>query len=102
VTEQEEKGAILVEALAEYFDVEPEAIHGFIFAVERDDEEAGLTLSSSWSAGTPSWNLMGYLEEAHHHVERTHRGITPHVAANGSDKPAPNRAARRGRGRRGR
>ena len=91
------KGEVLREALAEYFEVEVDSIHGFIFACERDDEEQGLTMSSSWSLNTPFWHLIGYLDECKHHLERNYRAVVPQAVANGSDKP--NRAARRGRGR---
>lgn len=94
---QKGNGDILIEALAEYLEVEPESIHGFIFACERDDDEAGLTLSSAWSLNTPFWHLLGYLDEAHHQLERQFRTVVP--ASNGAAEK-PNRAARRGRGSR--
>jgi hypothetical protein len=68
----QEKGAVLAEALADYLGVEPESIRGFIFACERSNE-GGLTLSSGWMLPSkrPYWDLYGYLEEAGNAVDRS-------------------------------
>ena len=92
-----EKGMILTEALAEYYECEPEDIRGFVVACEWEHPEEGLTLSSAWSIGTPIWHLLAFVEELKMHLLRNR----PEVNAAQQNGEGPNRAARRG-GSRGR
>jgi hypothetical protein len=93
-----EKGLILSEAIAEYFDVEPETIQGYLIGVERVTEEGGLFFSSIWSVNKPMWQLSGFADELKHHVEKQRPVEVP---ANGEVESRQVRRARsRGRGKR--
>lgn len=101
MAEQEDKGAILREALAEYYDCDPEEIGGWIVICEKNDPEAGLQLTTAWNTGVPFWTLLGFINQAEHEIDKRYRGGV-NVVMNG-EVPTEvvdeglNRAARRGR-----
>ena len=91
---QEEKNQILVEALAEYFECEPEQVHGYLIGCEHTDDN-GVTFSSIWSNNVPWWGLNGYVGELQRHVDNQRGG------SDNGQVPMPPRAVRRGARRRG-
>lgn len=68
--QSEEKWRMLTVAIADYYDMDPEDIQGFVFAVERiDSETEQLVLSSAWSGGIPPWRLDSFVRELLRQVE---------------------------------
>jgi len=97
MAEQEDKGAILVQALADYYDTDPENILGFVVGCEREDEEMGVTLSTAWSIGTPYWHHLAYIDEMKHQVERNYRSPVPQEQTKGKPRDRQQPRGRRGR-----
>jgi hypothetical protein len=51
----------VVEALAEYYGVEPDAIGGHVLGVEHQLPDGSLRFATIWSGTT--WDLKGYVQE---------------------------------------
>jgi hypothetical protein len=60
-------GEVITNALAEYFECDPETIGNFVICCERDTEQGGV-LSSAWSA-LPHWHILGFIDELKNQVE---------------------------------
>jgi hypothetical protein len=58
MTDKEEKFKL---AVAEYLDLDPEQIHGFVLGVENTKNDA-LIFSAAWSAAA-YWTVLGYINE---------------------------------------
>ena len=98
MSDDETKGLLISEAIAEYIGVEPESIRGWVVACERDTPE-GVSFSTVWSINVPIWGLLGYAEELKKHLENQRDSVKS--STNGVAAVAPSRAQRRGtRGRR--
>jgi len=59
----------LAVAIAEHFGTTPEALTGFVAAVEYGNEQ-GVTLSSVWSLGVPAWRLRSFAAELQKHLDQ--------------------------------
>jgi hypothetical protein len=98
--EQTEKGEIIAEMLAEYFEVDQGEIQGYLIGVERATPEGGLIFSSVWSMNKPMWQLLGFAEELKAHVEKQRGGDTlPDINGQPAESRQVRRARTRGSGR---
>ena len=67
---EENSGDVITNALAEYFECDPESIGSFVICCERE-VDGNATFSSAWSA-LPHWHIMGFIDELRNQLE-THR-----------------------------
>ena len=95
MADEESKGAVITEAIAEYLEIEAEDVRGWVVGVERMTE-SGVTFSSVWSVNVPIWGLLGFVSELKRHLLRQH----PDHQLQATNGVAPSRAVRRRRGSR--
>lgn len=65
----EEKVAKVKEAMAFYFDCEPEQIGNFVFGCDRELEDGGTIFSAGWTP-LAHWYILGLIGELRATLER--------------------------------
>jgi len=68
-SDDENRTAVIADAIKEYFDCPDDEITTFVLCCERRNSEGHLSISSVWSA-VPHWHLRGFVEELGNHIEQ--------------------------------
>jgi hypothetical protein len=97
---EEDRGNLVANMIAEYFDIDPTDIQGYLIGVERATEDGGLVFSSIWSMNKPMWQLLGFCDELKAHIEKQRDGdLVPPSNGEVPESRQVRRARARTRGR---
>ena len=84
--ENAERSRLITEALATYFDFDPNEVTVFVVCCERRTEDGNTTISSAWSA-IPHWHLTGFVDELKNHIEQQKNREALETTLSGGEEP---------------